>query len=452
MKTSSCVNYICAALFMASLSFVPASAQDLSLEECLRMASENDPYLCNAKLDTRASQLRKQEAFCEFFPSASVNAIGFHALNPLLRIGVRDVLGNSDAALGIVDYVNTVAPMYGINPVYEALQLGYGATHGITQPVFAGGRIVNGNRLAGLGIEAARVQESLQEKNTALEVEKKYWQLVALQEKSVTLDQALQMLDTLSGDLSSLRAAGIVTDSEVQQLRLRQGELRKERLRLKGGLRLAKMDLFNSIGLDYSYTLIDDIRVVSLPERLDPPQTYFIPEEQQAAATGEAQLLELQLKAKELEKKMILGEALPSLGIGASAGYGHYIGDGSFNGIVFAMLKLPLSDWGKTSRKLQRQDTEILKVANEKKYLDAQLVLRSRQRWLELELAWEQMLLSEENLAYAEDELSRCQGSFEAGLVTLSELMQAQTTLRQAQDSLIDDRIAYKTAIAEYLN
>lgn len=452
MKTSSCVNYICAALFMASLSFVPASAQDLSLEECLRMASENDPYLCNARLDTRASQLRKQEAFCEFFPSASVNAIGFHALNPLLRIGVRDVLGNSDAALGIVDYVNTVAPMYGINPVYETLQFGYGATLGITQPVFAGGRIVNGNRLAGLGIEAARVQESLQEKNTALEVEKKYWQLVSLQEKSVTLDQALQMLDTLSGDLSSLRAAGIVTDSEVQQLRLRQGELRKERLRLKGGLRLAKMDLFNSIGLDYSYTLIDDIRVVSLPERLDPPQTYFIPEEQQAAATGEAQLLELQLKAKELEKKMILGEALPSLGIGASAGYGHYIGDGSFNGIVFAMLKLPLSDWGKTSRKLQRQDTEILKVANEKIYLDAQLVLRSRQRWLELELAWEQMLLSEENLAYAEDELSRCQGSFEAGLVTLSELMQAQTTLRQAQDSLIDDRIAYKTAIAEYLN
>ena len=452
MKTSSCVNYICAALFMASLSFVPASAQDLSLEECLRMASENDPYLCNARLDTRASQLRKQEAFCEFFPSASVNAIGFHALNPLLRIGVRDVLGNSDAALGIVDYVNTVAPMYGINPVYETLQFGYGATLGITQPVFAGGRIVNGNRMAGLGIEAARVQESLQEKNTALEVEKKYWQLVSLQEKSVTLDQALQMLDTLSGDLSSLRAAGLVTDSEVQQLRLRQGELRKERLRLKGGLRLAKMDLFNSIGLDYSYTLIDDIRVVSLPERLDPPQTYFIPEEQQAAATGEAQLLELQLKAKELEKKMILGEALPSLGIGASAGYGHYIGDGSFNGIVFAMLKLPLSDWGKTSRKLQRQDTEILKVANEKKYLDAQLVLRSRQRWLELELAWEQMLLSEENLAYAEDELSRCQGSFEAGLVTLSELMQAQTTLRQAQDSLIDDRIAYKTAIAEYLN
>ena len=264
---------------------------------------------------------------------------------------------------------------------------------------------------------------------------------------------------------ASLRAAGIVTDSELQQLRLKQGELRKDRLRLKGGMRLAKMDLFNAIGLQYSCTgtgatasdgtplpFIDDIRVDSLPDRLEAPRTYFIPEEQQARATGEARLLELQLSAKELEKKMILGESLPTIGLGASAGYGRYVGDGSFNGIVYAMLKVPISDWGKNSRKLQRQETEVLKARNEKEYLDAQLILRSRQLWLELELAWEQLLLSEENVAFVGDELSRCQSSFEAGLVTLSELMQAQTALRQAQDSLTDDRIAYRTAVSEYLS
>ena len=275
----------------------------------------------------------------------------------------------------------------------------------------------------------------------------------------------MELLDTLSRDLESLRAAGIVTDSELQQLRLKQGELRKDRLRLKGGMRLAKMDLFNAIGLQYSCTgagatasdgtplpFIDDIRVDSLPDRLDAPQTYFIPEEQHARATGEARLLELQLSAKELEKKMILGESLPTIGLGASAGYGRYVGDGSFNGIVYAMLKVPISDWGKNSRKLQRQETEVLKARNEKEYLDAQLILRSRQLWLELELAWEQLLLSEENVAFVGDELSRCQSSFEAGLVTLSELMQAQTALRQAQDSLTDDRIAYRTAVSEYLS
>ena len=167
------IIYICAALAFLPLSAVPAAAQSLSLEDCLRMASENDPYLRNARLDTRAAQLRKQEAFCEYFPAVSLNAMGFHAVNPLLRIGVGDVLGNSDAANNIKNYVNTVAPMYGIKPVYETLQFGYGATLGLTQPIYAGGRIVNGNRLARLGIEAARLQEGLQEKKTALEVEKK---------------------------------------------------------------------------------------------------------------------------------------------------------------------------------------------------------------------------------------------------------------------------------------
>ena len=42
------IIYICAALAFLPLSAVPAAAQSLSLEDCLRMASENDPYLRNA--------------------------------------------------------------------------------------------------------------------------------------------------------------------------------------------------------------------------------------------------------------------------------------------------------------------------------------------------------------------------------------------------------------------
>ena len=44
------IIYICAALAFLPLSAVPAAAQSLSLEDCLRMASENDPYLRNARL------------------------------------------------------------------------------------------------------------------------------------------------------------------------------------------------------------------------------------------------------------------------------------------------------------------------------------------------------------------------------------------------------------------
>lgn len=434
-------------------------AQTLSLEECLHMADENAPELMNSRLDTEAALLQKQEAFCEYFPKFSLSMMGFEAVNPLLRIGVNDLLGNSDAANNIKAYINTMAPIYGIKTVYETLQYGYGATLSVSQPIYAGGRIVNGNRLASLGIEAAQLQESIQERRTAIDIEKKYWMVVSLQEKAATLDKALEMLDTLSRDVNTLLQNGILTESEMMQLRLRQGELRKDKLRVKAGIRLAKMDLFNTIGMKYCVLsstpeqspFIDDVVLEALPENLDSPATCYMPVEQKAAATEEARLLELQLKARHLEKRMTMGEALPTIGLGASAGYGRYIGDGSANAMVFAVIKVPISDWGKTSLKMRRQKLQIRKAENEKDFLDNQLVLRTRQRWSELEIAWEQLQLSEENVLYAREEMRRSEVSLEAGLCTMSQLLEAQMTLKQAQDGLIDDRIAYKTALSEYL-
>ena len=449
-----------ACVLISALLSLRASAQTVSLEDCLRMAGENAPYLQNSRLDKEAAVLQKKEALCEYFPKFSLSMMGFEAVNPLLRIGINDVLGKSDAANNIKEYINTVAPLYGIKPVFETMQFGYGATLSVSQPLFAGGRIVNGNRLAALGVEAAELQESLQEQKTALEVEKKYWQVVSLQEKALTLGKAMEMLDTLSKDVNSLRQNGILTDSEVLQLKLKQGELRKDMLKLKAGTRLAKMDLFNTIGLEYRVLcssseeapFIDDLTLDALPENLESPAVYYVPDEQKAAATDEAKLLGLQVKAKKLEKKMTLGEALPTIGLGASAGYGRYIGDGSANAMVFAVVKVPITDWGKASMKMRRQETQVRKAGNEKEFLDKQLVLRSRQLWTELEVAWEQIKLSEENVFYAGEELRRCESSFEAGLSTLSQLLEAQMVLRQAEDGLTEDRIAYKTALAEYLS
>ena len=39
---------------------------------------------------------------------------------------------------------------------------------------------------------------------------------------------------------------------------------------------------------------------------------------------------------------------------------------------------------------------------------------------------------------------------YRAGLVPLSELLEAQTALRQSADALVDARIAYRNAVAAY--
>lgn len=440
---------------------VPAAAQrTLTLQECRQLCRDNDYRLRNAELDILSARARKGEALAEFFPSVSASAMAFKALNPFIDIGVTDILGKNEAAWNINGYWEEFASQNALPTRYRTLEYGYSASLSLTQPLFAGGRIVTGNRLASLGVEAATLQKEISVQSVLKQLDEKYWQVVSLQEKQKTLQGALELLDSLQKDVRSAMGAGLLTESDLLQVRLRSSELKSTSSKLKGGLRLAKMDLLNMISFSYSSLtavadslrpFIDDIVLADSLSGFLPPEEYWMDEEQMAAGMEESRLLELRGEAKSLERKMTVGEALPSVGAGALYGYGKSIGDGRLNGAVFAVVKMPLTDWGKTSQKLRRCDYEIRKAANEKEYLDAQLVLRARQAWLELNTAWEQMLVSEESAGYAATVFEHQKASFGAGMSTLSELLQVENALRQSEDALLDSRMEYRKALNAYL-
>ncbi|MDE6872446.1 MAG: efflux RND transporter permease subunit [Bacteroidales bacterium] len=459
---SICVILPLLLLLMAGAS--PAVAQErvtLTLEDCRSMAAQNNAAVANSRLDVYAAKAQKEEALAEYFPKVSVNAFAFYAIDPLLKIGVRDVLGNSDMANNITSWVNQNAPMYGINPYYSTLKRGYSATVSVIQPVFAGGRIVSGNRLAALGVEAASLQNSIQSRKSAEEIEQMYWQVVSLEEKMKTIGQVRKLLENLEKDLSSAVEAGLATQTDLLQLRLKMNELRSATTSVRGGIRLAKMNLCNSIGMEYaayrtsaagSLPYIDSIAVADNLPMLDEPMAYWRDENEIVAQREESRLLELAVEAKKAEKRMVLGEVLPQVGVGASYGYGDIIGNGSFNGAVFATIKIPVTDWGKYSRRLQRYDYQVQKACNDREYLGNQLLLQVRKLWFELTVAWEQMLLAEENVSVASSVAEDQMNQYKAGLVPLSGLLEAQTALRQSTDECVDARIAYRTALQSYVN
>ncbi|MCM1177337.1 MAG: efflux RND transporter permease subunit [Clostridium sp.] len=466
-ESSSSVKAIVTATVAVTVFFLAGtavSAQEksiaLNLEDCRNMAMQNNASINNARLDIYAAQAQKGEALAEYFPKVSINAFAYYAFDPLLEIGVKDILGNSDMAHNITSWVNQYAPMYGIDPYFSALKKGYSAVISAVQPVFAGGRIVYGNRLASLGVEAAELQGRIQTRKSNGEIEQMYWQVVSLQEKMKTLDQVCEMLDTLQKDLSSAISAGLATQTDMLQVKLRQNELRSAKTRLHGGIRLAKMNLCNSIGLRYtpystinpeSLPHIDSISVSGDLEIPEEPMAYWRDENEIAAGREETRLLDIAVDAKAAERRMVLGEVLPQVGVGASYGYGSIIGDGSFNGAVFATLKIPITDWGKYSRRLQRYGYQVEKARNDREYLGNQLLLQVRQLWLEVTVSWEQMLLAEESEYVAQSVVKDQMSQYKAGLIPLSELMSAQTSLRQSADAHIDAQIAYRTALQRYI-
>lgn len=431
-------------ILMILISATAASAQEssLSLKDCIILSESNNPYIKNTYLDVQSARLQKKEVFAEYFPRLSFRALGISSYDHLLDIVVGEEIGQMARDWEIGGYT----------------KFGFNATMTLMQPLYAGGRINTGNKLAKVGIKAAELKHEVNLREKREEIEKMYWEIVALEEKRHTVKHLEELVDILYRDVNSAIDAGVITESELLLVKMKQNELKSGKIHLEGGIRLLKMNLFNTIG--QGYTLVKDIADslkphidnIVLSDRLSsllPPSEYYIPEEEFAAGVTETELLEIMVEAKKLEKSLALGEYLPAAGIGISYGYSTFA-NSNHNAIGLATISIPISNWGKGSMKLKRLNNEIQKAVNEKEHLTSQLVLQARQLWLNLTVAWEQMKVAEENLELAEKTVYNQMSRFNAGLVPVSDVLMNQTTLFEATENLIDKQIEYSKALTAY--
>lgn len=429
-------------IFLISASALSAQEVSLSIKDCIVLSEANNPYIKNTFLDIQSARFQKKEVFAEYFPRLSFRAIGISSYDYLIDIVVGREVGDALRESELGGYTR-----FGLN-----------ATFTLMQPIYAGGRINTGNKLAKVGIKAAELKHKVNLREKREEIEKMYWEIVALEEKRHTIKHLEELLDILHRDVTSAIDAGVVTESDLLLVKMKKNELKSGKIHLEGGIRLLKMNLFNTIGQGYTLVkgvadttkpYIDNIVLADRLSSLLPPSDYYIPEEEFAAGVSETELLSIMVEAKQLEKKLALGEYLPAAGVGISYGFSNFTNSNS-NAIGLATISIPISNWGKGSMKLKRLNNEIQKAVNEKEHLTSQLVLQARQLWLNLNVAWEQMKVAEENLELAEKNVYNQMSRFNAGLIPISDVLMNQTKLFEATENLIDKQIEYSKALTAY--
>ena len=439
-------------LTFLSLLLLPAltiAGQDrqLSMDECIELSRQNNPRVANAALSVTAAQAQRHEARASWFPTVSASAGGFKALDPMVSVGLDDVLGSSDAANTLRYYAETVAGLGAVGTEWTTLGQGYAAGLSLTQPLYAGGRIATGNALAALGVKAADAQRDLALRQNDDSVAVKYCNIIALQGKRNALEHGIALTEKLESDVSAAVDAGLARPSDLMQVQLKEHELQAQLVQLQSGVRLARMDLFNLIGLDYEADDLDSFVLTDSFDALSSPDAYRQDLADKAAAMDENRLLDFSVQAKQLQRHMTLGEALPTVGLGASMGYGQLIGEPRLNGMVYALVSVPLTDWTKTSRKLQRAKCAQLQAENDRDYLQKQLAVKVGKDWMELQTAWDLLAASREALTLSEKLEAQKRAEYDAGLCTLAELLQTQTDLQAARSRLIDAQSAYARTV-----
>ena len=431
-------------ILVLTLLMGSAMAQYLTLDTCRQMALRNNASVRNADLEVQAAQELKKQAFTKYFPNVKGFAGGYYAMKPLLEYTIDDI-GNAEARQLLHNLYFEYGAAMGLPNSISFCEKGMSVGAVAVQPIFMGGQIVNGNRLAQVGVTAAELQRDLARDELLLQVESSYWLVISLQEKERTLNQAITFLDTLSRDVNTALEAGLVTRNDQLKVMLKQNELASDRLRLTNGIRLAKMALCQQIGAPYSDAVVLTDSVVDV-------QTMGLENvDVQTAVQNrrEAELLSLNVKAEQLKKKMTLGETLPHLMAGVGASYGNPVFDRfSGNGLAFATLQVPITDWWETSHKLRQQQISVQKAENQREDLMQKMALETQQALDKVTVAGEQVRLKTVAVQYAEVNTQTYKVNFQAGMIPVSDLLEAQTLYRQAQDELVDAKIEYRKSLS----
>ena len=419
----------------------------LTLEESKQLALQNNAKSKNSKLEIEASRKIRKSAFTNYFPNVSAGGFKWSAEKGLFDIDMQG--GN--------------LPVYDGNPVnlQNPTQFAYFPSSTISiwkkgtigyinaiQPIFTGGRIIYGNKLASLGEDVSELKDKMTEDEILLKTEEQYWLIVSLEEKSRTINKYEELLNRLLLQVEDAYKSGIVMKNDVLKVKLKLSEVQLNKSKLENGRKLAAMAFCQHIGISYDSSLVfkDELEISDLP------QSYFVDKNEALKKRVEYSLLEKSVEAEELQTKIKRGEYLPQAAIGISEMYMKF--DESKKrtfGMVFGTVSVPISGWWSGSYELQERSIKEEIAENNFKNNSELLLLQIEKAWQDLNDAYKQYLLSKESKSQAEENFKVNEDSYKNGISTVSDLLEAQALLQQTQDQLTEAKANYIVKKTTYL-
>ena len=119
--------------------------------------------------------------------------------------------------------------------------------------------------------------------------------------------------------------------------------------------------------------------------------------------------------------------------------------------MIYGSIKIPISGWWEASHKLKERQFKEEQNRNMVADVSEKLLLQMQQAWNTLDEAYQQVQLSEVSIKQAEENLKVSHDNFNAGMVTVSDLLEAQALLQSSIDNLTSSRSSYMVAMAKYL-
>lgn len=434
----------------------------LTLDSCRALAIKNNKEVRMTGFQEEAAHWERKSAHTMYFPK--VDASGqFLKVNrdiQLLNDDTKNLLNNLGTVAsqsvpslsGFADALNGVG-----SQVVDAFHTDNRNTLVtdvlLKQPVYMGGKIVAYNKITKFAEQIAHNNHDLKLQDVIVDVDKAYWQLVALQDKKALAESYLRLVCRLDSDVSKMVDQGFATKADELSVRVKVNEAKVSLIQVNNGLSLTQMLLCELCGINMN----TDIQAADKEPM--PVAKRSSGNDVQTAWDNRKELQSLSLAEQIYRQKVNIArsEFLPKVAL-----MGGWIGNNPsvYNGFQHhfegtwgfgVTLNIPLITWGDRIYKVRKAKAEANEASWRLQDIREKVELQVTQNNQKVEEARERLKASLSSQDEADENLRHANLGYKAGTIPLSNVIEAQTAWLKAHSECVDSRVDVRIADL-YLN
>jgi outer membrane protein TolC len=318
------------------------------------------------------------------------------------------------------------------------------------QPLFTGGKITSGYKMAKIGSEIARLNQELTRAEIIVKTDEAYWTYVQTNELLKLALSYQNVVKELLRNVQDAQEAGLKHTNDVLKVQVKVNEAELKVRQAENGLALSCKNLCHIMGIPLN-------TVIVLPESFDDSSFVNLDRTTDYTSRAEYSILEQQVKLKAQQVQLIRSDFLPQVGVMANYGY---INGLALNGnklldrtsfSVMASVSIPLFQWGEGRNKVRaaKAEHDIMQLQRddmgEMMALElAQALDRCNESVLEVELTIRSLQQAEKNMKVSADK-------YNEGMETLADYLESQTVWQRAWSELIRAKTLSRLFETRYL-
>ena len=384
------------------------AAEDLNLDQAVKMLVENNRTLINARKDIENAEKDIDLAVRSYFP-------------------------NLDLQTSYTKMDEGQPTLMGTGPDEN-----YRTSISLSQTIWTGGKVPMQKEIANYGMEIARAEYEKSVEDQIFSLIQSYYGVLQAKGMVEIREEALATVNEHLRVVKNNLDAGTAIRRDLLQSQIEQRNAEEELTAAKNDLKIAQRRLAQFLTTEQKY------------EPSDPEIDFNLELEQEklfnTAVENDLQLmiLELNRKIRKLNQKLEAQYYRPNVSLNGSYDWqgAEFMDEKSWS--MTLGVNVPLYDGGKGGINAEKQQIELEKLANNRQDLLENIDIEVEESILTVKETEEAIELEQLSLENAEESLEIANKSYDAGVASNTEVIDAQSTYNQAKTSLLQAKYDYE--------